>query len=110
MGTTSTARSFFQRQKSEHAVKTVQTDTNETRDNVSDAEMHSVPVVDHDNQMPNPNAQRGVQDMEAAALAWSKWTLLAIFLKYVFSTWSAQNMHHKMANRFLLTVFGVCTS
>ncbi len=33
---------------------------------------------------PNEDIQRGVQDVEAVTLTWSKTTLVAVFLKYVF--------------------------
>jgi hypothetical protein len=33
--------------------------------------------------MPDENAQRGVQDVEAVALTWSKGYLIAVFVKYV---------------------------
>jgi hypothetical protein len=32
-------------------------------------------------KFPNENVQRGVQDVEAVTLTWSKVTLIAIFLK-----------------------------
>lgn len=34
-------------------------------------------------EMPDPNAQNGVQDVEAVTMAWSKKTLIAVFIKYV---------------------------
>jgi hypothetical protein len=34
-------------------------------------------------QMPDEHAQRGVQDVEAVALTWSKGYLIAVFVKYV---------------------------
>lgn len=33
--------------------------------------------------IPNRNTQRGVQDVEAVTLTWSKGTLIAMFIKYV---------------------------
>jgi hypothetical protein len=33
-------------------------------------------------QMPDEHAQRGVQDVEAVALTWSKGYLIAVFVKY----------------------------
>jgi hypothetical protein len=36
--------------------------------------------------IPNRN-QRGVQDVEAVTMTWSKGTLIAMFIKYVSSNW-----------------------
>lgn len=36
---------------------------------------------DPQQDLPNEEAQRGVQDVEAMALTWSKLTLIGIFLK-----------------------------
>lgn len=36
--------------------------------------------------IPNRN-QRGVQDVEAVTMTWSKGTLIAMFIKYVCSNW-----------------------
>jgi hypothetical protein len=35
--------------------------------------------------LPDPNAQRGVQKIEAVTSAWSKWALAALLFKYIFS-------------------------
>lgn len=35
-------------------------------------------------ELPSEELQRGVQNVEAVTLAWSKKTLVAVFLKYVF--------------------------
>lgn len=34
-------------------------------------------------QLPDANAQDGVQAAQAMALSWSKWSLIAVFAKYV---------------------------
>lgn len=36
-----------------------------------------------DEKHPHDNLQRGVQQVEAVTIAWSKWSLIAVFLKYV---------------------------
>lgn len=35
-------------------------------------------------ELPSEDAQRGVKEVEAVTLTWSKKTLIAVFLKYVF--------------------------
>lgn len=44
-----------------------------------------VPSVNDESQpeQPSTDAQRGVQDVEAVTLTWSKPTLIAVFIKYV---------------------------
>jgi hypothetical protein len=44
-----------------------------------DAEAHQ----SDDEKHPHENLQRGVQQVEAVTIAWSKWSLIAVFLKYV---------------------------
>lgn len=39
--------------------------------------------------LPDENAQKGVQDVEAVTLSWSKSALIAVFIKYVQSTMRA---------------------
>lgn len=34
-------------------------------------------------KLPSEDLQRGVRQVEAVTLAWSKWSLIAVFLKYV---------------------------
>lgn len=36
-----------------------------------------------DEKHPHDNLQRGVQQVEAVTIAWSKWSLIAVFIKYV---------------------------
>lgn len=38
---------------------------------------------DDDLKLPDPNAQSGVQEVEALALTWTKPILIAVFAKYV---------------------------
>lgn len=38
---------------------------------------------DEQDQLPTQDAQRGVHDVEAVTLTWTKTTLVAVFLKYV---------------------------
>lgn len=35
------------------------------------------------NAPPDPDAQRGVQKIEAVTSAWSKWSLVALLVKYI---------------------------
>lgn len=37
--------------------------------------------AEKDNDRPNEDAQRGVRQVEAVTLTWSKWSLIAIFIK-----------------------------
>lgn len=46
-----------------------------------------VPTESHDEPkqgLPAEDAQQGVKDFEAVTLTWSKTTLIAVFLKYIF--------------------------
>lgn len=46
-----------------------------------------VPTESHDDlksERPTENAQKGVKEVEAVTLTWSKTTLIAVFVKYVF--------------------------
>lgn len=36
-------------------------------------------------EIPDGNAQHGVQDVEAVTMAWSRGTLIAVFIKYVLN-------------------------
>lgn len=48
-----------------------------------------VPTESHDDskqELPAEDAQQGVKDFEAVTLTWSKATLIAVFLKYIFFT------------------------
>lgn len=46
-----------------------------------------VPTESHNDskqELPTEDAQRGVKDFEAVTLTWSKSTLIAVFIKYVY--------------------------
>ena len=51
-----------------------------------------VPPVNEESQpeQPSTDAQRGVQDVEAVTLTWSKPTLIAVFIKYVAPSYPSQ--------------------
>lgn len=38
-------------------------------------------------ELPGDDLQRGVQDVEAVTLSWSKASLIAVFAKYAFPIW-----------------------
>jgi hypothetical protein len=62
-------------------------------------------------QMPDEHAQRGVQDVEAVALTWSKGYLIAVFVKYVSITWRNSVMNFRTGpDNTNLIVFGAYTS
>lgn len=42
-------------------------------------------------ELPSEDLQRGVQKVEAVALAWTKKSLIAVFLKYVFALAAASD-------------------
>lgn len=50
----------------------------EGTDGLASLEKDGAPEV-----LPTEAAQRGVRDVESITLTWSKWTLCAVFLKYV---------------------------
>ena len=91
MAVVSKFRSAFRRQTTDDAVTTVNVNTVE--------ETKSQPPVDGASaeinresgsedappryEAPDENTQRGVADMEAITQTWSKWTLYAVFVKYV---------------------------
>lgn len=47
---------------------------------------------------PDNGAQRGVHDIEAITLTWSKWTLIAVFLKYAFHKLLIDTIHVHPSN------------
>lgn len=42
--------------------------------------------------LPDADAQRGVQKIEAVTAAWSKWSLAALLFKYVLCTYLASTL------------------
>jgi hypothetical protein len=73
----------------------VQTGENTNRSVITDSqtmgkEINNAPVDSEAGRkdidaLPDPDAQRGVQKIEAVTSAWSKWALAALLFKYVFS-------------------------
>lgn len=51
-------------------------------------------------ELPSEELQRGVQDVEAVTITWSKTTLVAVFLKYVFNL--ITDPYAYLANNILL--------
>lgn len=54
--------------------------TNDTTERNSNGNSNGEPQP----EVPSEELQRGVQNVEATTLAWSKTTLVAVFLKYAF--------------------------
>lgn len=54
-------------------------------DTISSSNANDLPISEQAEKdaLPTENAQRGVQEVEAVALTWTKPMLIAVFLKYV---------------------------
>lgn len=77
-------RNAFRRQTTDNAV--TQVDMNMAEDRKGDpgaaAENNG---IGNEMETPKEDLQRGVQDIEAMTATWSKWALIAVFIKCVFS-------------------------
>lgn len=79
-------RSTFRRQTTDDAVTRVEVNTAEdikqsTVTAGASAENNVVSDEEQTMETPEEEVQRGVKDMEAMTQSWSKWALLAVFLK-----------------------------
>lgn len=75
----------FRRQSTEETVPAVTTSTDEKTASVVDG---TVPVTEeeqHNSRRPSEDVQRGVKNIEATTLTWTKGTLIAVFIKFVFA-------------------------
>lgn len=80
-------RTTFRRQTTDGAVTQVEVSTTENKkqDTVTDgaaAENNVSDTEERTMEMPEEDVQRGVKDMEAMTQSWSKWALIAVFMKY----------------------------
>ena len=50
---------------------------------VANSEKEAEAQQSDDEKHPHDNLQHGVAKVEAVTIAWSKWSLIAVFLKYV---------------------------
>ena len=50
---------------------------------VANSEKEAEAQLSDDEKHPHHNLQHGVAKVEAVTIAWSKWSLIAVFLKYV---------------------------
>lgn len=85
-------RNAFNRTSTDDAVNQVSMDNvGEGKQDPTVVERGATDIETEENQsqLPGEDLQRGVQDVEAVTLTWSKKALIAVFVKYVFSLFEA---------------------